>query len=68
MTHAAIHFIRDGQDNVIGGDGLVGAVPGNHAHHRIGVFLSRIVIGREGNALGANGSDAPGTALTAQVG
>ena len=52
MAGPAIHLVGHGQDDVVSGDRLIGTVPGNHAHDRVGVLLPRIVEGCDGNALG----------------
>ena len=68
FSKRAIHFIGHRQHQVVGGDGLIRAVPGDHAHHRVGVLLSRVVVRRDGDALGVppvDWGEDPGNRLVA---
>ena len=52
MTGAAIHFIGNGQHNVIRGDRR-GAIFSDQPHHRIRILLVRVIVRRNRNSLGA---------------
>ena len=52
MTSATIHFIRNRQHNVVGGDGSPTAITRDDAHHWIWVLIVRVIVRGNWDAFG----------------